>query len=50
MPLEALSFMPTMLGCAARRPTSAGERVTPQNPGALYRTTGIGEASARVEK
>ena len=35
MPHDALSFMPTMLGWAARRPTSSGLSVTPQNPGAL---------------
>ena len=35
MPLEALSFMPTMFGCTASRATSAALRVTPQNPGAL---------------
>ena len=34
-PIEALSFMPTMLGWPASRATSAGSSVTPQKPGAL---------------
>ena len=47
MPLEALSFMPTMFGWAARRPTRVGLRVMPQKPGALYRSRGIRAPSAR---
>jgi len=35
IPLAALSFIPTMFGWAARRQTSSGLSVMPQNPGAL---------------